>query len=198
LQKSTFIFNQIASRLAREKKLQNQLEIVLEGALDLTNADAGTLYSVVNGDHLNFEVVINRTLEICICGKDINFKQIPLYKNGEANSTLMVVNSVLDLSIKIDDVYSVNGYNCSGSRAFDATSGYKTKSTMTVPVKNYDKQIIGVIQLINAQDEKGDLRVFNDQDRELLELFTSQTAFTLSSKLLIDKQNKLFRTLSSR
>lgn len=69
---------------------------------------------------------------------------------------------------------------------------------MTVPVKNYDKQIIGVIQLINAQDEKGDLRVFNDQDRELLELFTSQTAFTLSSKLLIDKQNKLFRTLSSR
>jgi len=196
LQQSTILINQIASRLARESDLQCQLEIVLEGALDLTNADAGTLYSIINNDFLNFEVVINRTLGINISGDKINLEKIPLYNKGEANTSLVVVNSVVNnQSINIDDVYSANGYNFSGSRTFDASSSYKTQSIITIPIRNYDKSIIGVIQLINAQDEKDNLRKFNEKDRELLELFTSQTAFTLSAKLLINKQNILFRSL---
>ncbi len=198
MQKSTNILNRIASRLAKERNLQRQLGIVLEGALDLTEADAGTLYSLVNNEFLNFEVVINRTLDISISGNEISFKQIPLYNNGQVNTSLVVVNSVInDQTINIDDVYSDKSYNFSGSRAFDANSGYKTRSLMTVPIRNYDKNIIGVIQLINAQDEEGKQRVFNKQDRELVELFASQTAFTLSSKLLFDRQNNLFKILNN-
>jgi GAF domain-containing protein len=190
LQKSTILINQIASRLAKERDLQCQLGIVLDGALDLTNADAGTLYSIVNNDYLNFEVVINRTLGINISGEKINIEKIPLYNKSKANTSLVVVNSVVNnQSINIDDIYSVKGYNFSGSRAFDANSSYKTRSIITIPIRNYNKRIIGVLQLINAQDEKDNLRKFNDKDRELLELFTSQTAFTLSAKLLINKQN---------
>ncbi|NOQ78243.1 MAG: GAF domain-containing protein, partial [Gammaproteobacteria bacterium] len=85
----------------------------------------------------------------------------------------------------------------SGTRAFDEKTGYRTHSVLTVPVYDFEKKIIGVIQLINAKDKNDKIRVFNENDQELINLFIMQTAFTLSSKILIDKQKALFSSIKS-
>ncbi len=64
---SSKVFNQISTRLSTETNLQNQLAIVVEGAMDLTHSDAGTLYSLHDDQFLRFEVVMNRTLNIRGC-----------------------------------------------------------------------------------------------------------------------------------
>lgn len=193
---STKIFNEISSKLSRETDLQNQLAIVVDGAMDLTLADAGTLYSISEDQLLKFEVVINRSLNINKQAPETDFPDIPLYIDESANASMVVVNSVLmEKSIIIDDIYNENTYNFSGTRAFDEKTGYRTHSVLTVPVSDFEKKIIGVIQLINAKDNAGQIRVFNEKDQELVDLFIMQTAFTLSSKILIDKQKTLFNSI---
>ena len=192
---SLAIFNQIAIRLSRETDLQNQLAIVVEGAMSLTNADAGTLYSLYDEQSLKFEVVVNHTLDINKKAPDIDFPDIPVHQ-GSVNSSMVVVNCVLrEESINVEDVYNEDTYNFSGTRVFDETTGYRTHSVLTVPIFNFDKKIIGVIQLINAKDENSQIREFNDNDLEMVNLFVMQTAFTMSSKVLIEKQKALFDSI---
>lgn len=193
---STAIFNQISTRLSRETDLQSQLAIVVEGAMDLTHADAGTLYSVFEDQSLKFEVVINRSLDINRKAPEIDFPDIQIHEDGVANAAMVVVNCVLlEKSILIDDIYDENSYNFSGTRAFDEQTGYRTHSVLTLPILDFEKKIIGVIQLINAKDSNKQIRVFDDNDKDLVNLFVLQTAFTLSSKILIDKQKVLFESI---
>lgn len=196
MSKSSVIFNQISTQLSRETDLQSQLAIVVEGAMDLTHADAGTLYSIVENQTLKFEVVLNRSLNINKKSPEIDFPNIPIHEDGVANASMVVVNSVLlEKSILIEDIYHEDSYNFSGTRAFDEKTGYRTHSILTVPIFDFEKKIIGVIQLINAKDTQGEIRIFNDNDRDLVDLFVLQTAFTLSSKILIDKQKALFESI---
>jgi len=195
---SSKVFNQISTRLSTETNLQNQLAIVVEGAMDLTHSDAGTLYSLHDNQFLRFEVVMNRTLNINKKAPDINFPDIEVYKDGEPNNSMMVACSVLqEKNIRVDDVYKEESFNFSGTRAFDEKTGYHTHSVLTVPIRDFEKKIIGVIQLINAQDINKAIREYNDKDEELVNLFVLQTAFTLSSKILIDKQKALFNSIQT-
>jgi GAF domain-containing protein len=196
MSKSSTIFNQISTKLSRETDLQTQLAIVVEGAMDLTYADAGTLYSIFENQLLKFEVVLNHSLNINKKAPDIDFSNIPIHEDGVANASMVVVNCVLlEKSILIDDIYDEESYNFSGTRAFDEKTGYRTHSVLTVPIFDFEKKIIGVIQLINAKDDADEIRVFNDNDKDLVDLFVLQTAFTLSSKILIDKQKELFKSI---
>ncbi len=166
--------------------------------MDLTHSDAGTLYSLHDNSHLRFEVVMNRTLNINNKAPDINFPDIEVYRDGESNNSMMVASSVLqEKSIRVDDVYKEESFNFSGTRAFDKNTGYLTHSVLTVPIRDFEKKIIGVIQLINALDVNNKIRIYNDKDEELVNLFVLQTAFTLSSKILIDKQKTLFNSIQA-
>lgn len=195
---STKIFNEISTKLSRETDLQSQLAIVVEGAMDLTHADAGTLYSIFEHQLLKFEVVLNHSLDINKKAPEIDFPGIPIHEDGVANASMVVVNCVLlEKSILIDDIYHEDSYNFSGTRAFDEKTGYRTHSVLTVPIFDFEKKIIGVIQLINARDDNDQIRVFDSNDEELVNLFVMQTAFTLSSKILIDKQKALFKSIKT-
>jgi len=201
---STKIFNRISKKLSEETDLQNQLSIVVAGAMDLANADAGTLYSVsadkaLEDQFLKFEVVLNRTLKINKQAPHTHFPNISLYKKSKPNSSMVVVNCVLEeISIFIDDIYDEKQYNFSGTRIFDLKKKYKTHSLLTVPILDFKKKVIGVIQLINAKDDDNNIRVFNEQDQKRINLFVAQTAFTLSSKILIDKQKALFSSINNK
>ena len=198
MSKSTKIFNEISTKLSRETDLQSQLAIVVEGAMELTHADAGTLYSIFEYQLLKFEVVLNQSLNINKKAPEIDFPSISIHEDGVANASMVVVNCVLlEKSILIDDIYNEDSYNFSGTRAFDEKTGYRTHSVLTVPIFDFEKKIIGVIQLINARDNNDQIRVFNDNDKDLVNLFVLQTAFTLSSKILIDKQKALFKSIKS-
>ena len=55
-------------------------------------------------------------------------------------------------TVNIADAYTADGFDFSGTRNFDKKTGYRSKSFLTVPMKNHEDEIIGVLQLINAQD----------------------------------------------
>ena len=53
-------------------------------------------------------------------------------------------------TVNIADAYTEEGFDFSGTRNFDKKTGYRSKSFLTVPMKNHENEIIGVLQLINC------------------------------------------------
>jgi HD-GYP domain-containing protein (c-di-GMP phosphodiesterase class II) len=99
-------------------------------------------------------------------------------------------------TVNIPDAYIADGFDFSGTKNFDAKTGYCSRSFLSVPMLNHEHEIIGVLQLINALEvETGNVRQFSGDDQQLLESLASQAAIALSNRRLIQQLEKLFESL---
>ncbi len=94
-------------------------------------------------------------------------------------------------TIQIPDVYNAAHFDFSGTKEFDKKTGYRTVSILTVPLKNHEGRVIGVLQLLNAMDpETGVIKPFNEYHKLVVESLTSQAAVVLNTQmLLLEQQN---------
>ncbi|MEJ1971614.1 MAG: HD domain-containing phosphohydrolase [Lacunisphaera sp.] len=193
--------NQIGIALSQEKSLDRLLETILIAAKKITNADGGTLYRRQAGkDVLTFEIIRTDSLGIAMggtTGTKIPFPPIQLRDpHGRENSSMVVAYSVLkDRTVNIADAYQEKGFDFSGTKAFDRHTGYHSTSFLTVPMKNHEDEIIGVLQLINARDRPTGATVpFSETDQRLAESLASQAAVALTTRLLIVQLENLFES----
>jgi HD-GYP domain-containing protein (c-di-GMP phosphodiesterase class II) len=192
--------NAIGIALSQERDTNRLLETILVAAKNLTRADGGTLYRLVD-DKLHFEIMKNDSLSISMggtSGNAIPFYPIPLHdKDGSPNLTMVAAYvAINDRTVNIADAYTEEGFDFSGTRNFDKRTGYRSTSFLTVPMKNHEGEIIGVLQLINATDAStGQVTVFSDEDRRLAESLASQAAIALTNRLLIQQLEALFESL---
>ena len=94
--------------------------------------------------------------------------------------------------MNIKDAYEEEGYDFEGTINFDKKNGYRSKSFLTVPLKNHEGEIIGVMQLINARNDKGEVISFNQEMQEQVESLASQGAVALTNKRLVEELKTLF------
>ena len=191
---------EIGIALSAEHDNPRLLEMILIGAKELTNADGGTLYSVIDDEAVKMEIIRTDSLDYAMggtTGKAIPFPPIPLYDNGEPNEHNVVTAAVLnDCTVNIPDAYSAQGYDFSGTREFDNNTGYRSTSFLTVPMKNHEGDIIGVLQLLNAQDEtSGEVIPFSPEAQRLCEALASQAAIAITNKRLINDLKGLFESM---
>jgi len=192
--------NQIGIALSREKDINRLLEAILVAAKKITNADGGTLYRIHGDQELRFEIMRTDSLGIAMggtTGRDIPFPPVRLHDDlGQPNNTMVVAYAVLhDRTVSVADAYTEQGFDFSGTKSFDRKTGYRSQSFLTVPMKNHDDEIIGVLQLINAKDRVTDLIVpFSEADQHLAESLASQAAVALTNRLLIMQLEKLFES----
>jgi HD-GYP domain-containing protein (c-di-GMP phosphodiesterase class II) len=109
---------------------------------------------------------------------------------------MVVAYAVLkDRTVNIADAYQEKGFDFSGTKAFDRHMGYHSQSFLTVPMKNHEDEIIGVLQLINARDRATNTIVpFSETDQRLAESLASQAAVALTNRLLISQLENLFES----
>lgn len=153
--------------LSAEKNFNRLLETVVMEAQKLTRADGGTLY-LLEGDHLKFVILRNASLNIKMggSGSPIAFDPVALRlpDGGPNESNVASYVAIHHARINIPDAYAAVGFDFSGTRAFDARTGYRSKSFLTIPLEDKEAHIIGVLQLINAQDEAGNIVEFSSDD----------------------------------
>ncbi|MBS1227975.1 MAG: hypothetical protein H6R17_1252 [Proteobacteria bacterium] len=195
--------NAIGASLSSERNIDRLLENILLAAKGITHADGGTLYRVSDdGQSLRFEIVRTDSLKIAYggtSGESISskFKRLPLYRDdGEANNSLVAAYCAIhSLTVNIADAYAADGFDFSGTRKFDEMTGYRSQSFLTVPLKNHENEVIGVLQLINAIDPaSGAVCVFSDADQRLAESLASQAAVALTNRLLVIQLEELFES----
>ena len=191
--------NEVGAALSKERDIGRLLEHILLAAKTITHADGGTLYRVTeDGSALRFEIIRTDTLGIAMggtSGNAIDFPDLPLKNEaGTANDSMVAAYAAIhDRTVNIVDAYAAQGFDFSGTRKFDERTGYRSTSFLTVPMKNHEGEIIGVLQLINAQNPaNGTVVPFSVADQSLAESLASQAAIALTNRLLITQLEELF------
>ncbi len=190
----------IGVQLSSEKDIDQLLENILQAAMDITHADGGTLYRLTEDGHLKFEILHTKSKGVHIGGKSGNPVMIPpmsLHReNGEQELSRVVCFAVhKDQTVNIADAYNAEGFDFSGTHKFDAANNYRSVSFLTIPMKNHQSEIIGVLQLLNATDPTtGAIIPFSQDSQEIVEALSSQAAVALTNQLLILKLEELFES----
>ena len=193
-------FIEIGIALSTEKNHEVLLEKILLTAIELANADGGTIYSVTDEQTLKFETIINQSLELHLggtTGQEISFTNIPIYRDGKPNDSAMVaLAAATGEIINIEDVYEATQFDTSAARQIDAKTNYRTKSILTLPMRDHQNELNGVLQLVNALDESGNTIVFNEDTQKLVQALTSLAAVVITNKDLIHEMENLFSSFS--
>ena len=188
----------IGIALSKEKNMQLLLEMILEEARRITNCDGRTLYMMTGDDKLKFEIVRTDSLKFHMggtSGEEIPFYPVKLYtEEGKPNHGMIAAYAGLTgEAINIPDAYKADGFDFSGTKMFDEKTGYRSKSFLTVPLTNHLDEIIGVIQLLNAQNpQTGEVIPFSEEAQKLVESLCSQAAVAITNKQLIEQLEELF------
>lgn len=189
--------SEIGIALSSEKELSNLFELIVDEARSFSNADGGTLYLVNQDDQtLEFIIVQNDTMQTRMGGKSapITWKPVSLMIDGKPNySNVSSYVANTGKTVNIEDVYTAEGFDFSGTKKFDSGTGYRSKSMLVVPMKNKDNEIIGVLQLINALDRKTKEPIpFLTTLITLIESLASQAAVAITNVRLYRDLENLF------
>jgi len=192
--------NEIGIALSAERNVDRLLEMILLQAKSITNADGGTIY-LREGEHLKFAIMRTDSLDFALggtTGKEIPFPPLNMYdpETGTPNHRNIATHVALTgESVNIPDAYAAEGFDFTGTRAFDAKTGYRSQSFLTIPMKNYEQEVIGVLQLLNARDADGGRVVaFDRQTQQVVESLASQAAVALDNQILLQGQKDLLES----
>ena len=191
--------NLIGLALSTENDLDKLFEMIMEEAKHITNADGRTLYMKSDdGAMMDFKIVRNDSLKLVMggtSGKEIPWPPMALFDDNDQPNHKSVVAYAANTgkTVNINDAYEEEGFDFSGTKAVDKSTGYHSKSFLTVPLKNHEDEIIGVMQLINCIDDKsGETIPFSKEMQTQIESLCSQGAVALTNKRLVKELKNLF------
>lgn len=196
--------NAIGAALSKERDITRLLESILVAAKTITHADGGTLYRVTEDRQaLRFEILKTDSLKIAMggtSGNPINFPNLPLHDDqGRPNDSLVAAYAAIhNQTVNISDAYVEPNFDFSGTRQFDARTGYRSQSFLAVPMKDHEGDVIGVLQLINAKRRPdGAVVSFSSADQSLAESLASQAAIAITNRNLMLQLEALFESFIS-
>ena len=192
--------SQIGLALSKERDMSKLLEMILLEAKRISNSDGGTLYMMTDDKKLKFEIMMTDSLDFHMggtSGENIPFYPVKLYDDeGEPNNSMVAAYvGLTGETVNIEDAYKAEGFDFSGTKMFDEKTGYHSKSFLTVPLKNHEDEIIGVLQLLNAQTNKNKKIIeFTSEIQSKVEALASQAAVAITNKNLIKDLENLFES----
>jgi HD-GYP domain-containing protein (c-di-GMP phosphodiesterase class II) len=178
--------NRIGIALSAETNLRRLLGLIVQKARQFTAADAGSLYLVSNGE-LHFEVAQNDTLARRH-GREDAFKPFRLKLDDRSIAGYVALTGEV---LNLPDAYRLRRKGLRFNRDFDVRNDYRTRSMLVVPMRDHEGQVIGVLQLINAQGPDtathGEIIAFPQECVPLVLSLASQAAVAIrNAKLLAD------------
>ncbi len=170
----------IAIAMSTEKDITALLDLILTEAMDITRCDGGTVYIREKyGLHFYDMVTLSKNFHKAMTGSEDIAPPVPM------NRSHVCACSALDhKKINIPDVYLSQTYDFSGAARYDKMNGYRTKSMLVIPMEDEKSRVIGVLQLINATDEKGEVIPFDPDWEDIISALASLAAISLNNNRL--------------
>jgi HD-GYP domain-containing protein (c-di-GMP phosphodiesterase class II) len=176
--------------LNREQNGDVLLKHILNDVRDIAHCETATLYLKTDRDTLAFALRTNSdTLPVF---------ELPLFNaDGTYNEKFVVTHAAThNETIVIDDVYTETRFDLAGTKKFSEDSGMRVVSMLTVPLALHDGEVLGVLQLLNAKDERsGESIPFASNIVNYVEAMAAQSAVALQSKRHIESQKLLIDSL---
>lgn len=174
----------INREIEQVKDVDVLLEKILSVARKLTNADAGSIYTR-EGENLRFSHTQNDTLQRQLGpGKKLIYKTFIVPINHSSISGHVAFTGE---TLNIPDVYTFNFDEVpySFDRSYDKKAHYRTQSMLTIPLKNNQDKVIGVMQLINARNNHREVIPFSEEDTPLIRIFANNAAMAIERAKMV-------------
>ena len=190
--------NLIGVALSFQRDLGDLLTLILQKAREITGADAGSLYlleELETGERrLRFKLTQNDSLQF-----PFTELTMPLTEDSMAGFTALQGGPV-----NLPDAYSIppdRPYRFNDN--YDRESGYRTRSVLTVPMKNAKGKVLGVLQLINSKRNRAarldtpeaverEVQPFSERAARLALSLASQAAVAYENSRLYEEIESLF------
>lgn len=173
--------------LASQRDREALLHQILFSGKRLSGADAATLFLLGEGQVLRF----------ALRSKDdrLPTMELPLYdpETGQPNERYVAVYAALRKeTVRIDDAASETFFDMSGAKRFEAETGYRTQSMLSVPLVAASGDALGVLQLMNAIDPAtGRIQPFEPELVHFVEALAAQAALAMENQRLLHEQRAM-------
>lgn len=189
----------IGMALSTERDYKALLELILEQALQITDSDAGSLYIVETPEggnpQLRLSYALNRSRP------DIPFVEITMPLD---TASIAGYAATTGDPLVIDDVYYLPpDVDYTFNRSIDEKYGYRSRSMLTIPMKDHWDETIGVLQLINRKrdgaakldgpdDFANQIVPYSPRQVELVSALAGQAAVSIENSQLYEDIERLF------
>jgi len=195
LQNEVTWFYNIGKKLSSEKNLKILLDLIIKSCMEITSADAATIYAVIdseadkwstyegnrNNKMLKFIIAKNNSIKI-----KLESTVSPIVKDSIFGYTV-----ISGRPLKIDDAYSIpKDAAYKFNKKYDELTGYITKSILTIPMKDHENRVLGVIQLINKKSGNH-IVPFTDKDETVIFSLAGQAAVSIENSILYKNMETL-------
>ncbi|MBI4462865.1 MAG: GAF domain-containing protein [Acidobacteria bacterium] len=190
--------NRIGIALSSERDPQALLNLILQKSREITASDAGSLYLIEeiseNERRLRFKLTQNDSVPV-------SFTEFTMPLNTRSIAGYVAVTGEV---LHLADVYELPaGAPYGFNRRFDEESGYRTKSMLTIPMKNQKGDTLGVLQLINCkrrweaqlagpEEVEREVIPYSQRRQELASSLASQAAVAYQNSVLYENIQTLF------
>jgi len=169
--------SRLVTQLNQVRDLDILMEHILSQARRFVNADAGSIYIAENGT-LRFAYTQNDALQKRLArGEKLIYSTFTLPINEHSIAGYVATTGK---PLNISDVYHIEAtapYRF--SREFDEASDYHTRSALTIPLQSANAKLLGILQIINAQNQNGETVAFSAEDEKMMLQFASIAAVAL-------------------
>ncbi len=188
----------IGLALSAERDNEKLLQLILRKSREIINADAGSIYQIIKKPDSEEKVLLFKIAQNDSNPTDYTEFTMPINKKSIAGYV-----ATTGTALNIPDVYEIGeGEEYSFNKSYDKATGYRTKSVLTIPMKDHKGEIIGVIQLINKKKKRMLLKTEKDFERyvvpftkrceSIVSSLASQAAVSLENNLLYQEIETLF------
>jgi len=188
--------NRIGIALSAEKDIERLQSFILTSMRQLTHADGASLW-LKSDDEGGAKLFLASSQNHSIDKSTYSAFKVPVDEKTVVGYAVSVGASQI-----YDDAYNPPPGKPVGGKSFDAQFGYRTKSMLTVPMRNYNNEVVGAVQLINAkrrletrltpENVEEEVVSFHPDDVEMIESIASQAAVALDNKNLLKDIEELF------
>ncbi len=209
-------FYEIGKSLSYEKDTFKLLKMIILSSINLTSSDAGTIYLVIDKNSYNWTSIKDNNYDDKLL-KFVISKNMSMEIDLEAHTSPISKDSIFGYSVitgnplRIDDAYKLDSsVEYTHNNSFDLKTGYVTKSILSIPMKDHENNILGVIQLINKKKNKNEKINYNDStslsniitydcsDELIMSSLAGQAAVVLENNLLYSNMNVLLDNLQNQ
>ncbi len=173
----------LSNDIAEVKDLDILMERILKSAREFVNCDAGSIY-IKENDTLHFTYAQNETLSSRL--KPDEKLIYTTFSMPITHDSIAGYVASTGETLSIEDMYQLpDSLPYHFDKSYDESTNYKTHSTLTIPLKTVRFKIIGVLQLINATDDDGNVVRFEKDIEPYIAYFANNAAGALERAQLM-------------
>lgn len=169
---------QMGIAITVEKDSNKLLDSIVESGMEITHCDASTLYLYEDGV-LKFKIMktISQNIDRGRNGEPLD--DMPPVPFKEEN--VCAYTAIHRKIVNIPDVYHNETFDFSGPKRYDALTGYRTQSLLVIPLEDNNGELLGVLQMLNAQDADGNVIPFENRYEIIIRSLGSMAAVEMAN-----------------